>query len=489
MTEPRHDPTPQQVAVVDWFRDPDGDLCVTARAGSGKTSTILAGVFERRGGLAMLCAFNRRIADELIARTRGWPLCRTNTLHGIGRRAIAQHLRRPFEVNARRERDLAELVCGDQADDKLIGGVARLASLAKEIAPDQATDPPVLAQIALDFGMAPDEDDGVAWGVDDLAGLAAEVVERSVEVTADISFADMLYIPIRLRLRPDQADLVCVDEAQDMNLAQLRLAARVRRAGGSIVVVGDPRQAIYGWRGAAPGALETVATALRARRLSLTVSFRCGRAIVAEARRIVTDIEAAPGAHDGIVRTVRPGDLVAGAAVGDFVLSRTNAALAPVCLSLLRAGIPARIVGRDIAAGIVALIQKLSRGTDSIAVLLARLEIWRERETAKAAAADAHRRVELVRDQAELIKALAGDVADLAALSALIDRLFDDDDSPKVQCSTVHKAKGLEADRVWVLSESFDQVQARTPIQEVEEANLRYVAITRARHELVWVNP
>ncbi len=309
-------------------------------------------------------------------------------------------------------------------------------------------------------------------------------------ITDSISFADMLYIPLKLRLKPYQVDLVCVDEAQDMNKAQLRLAARARRSGGRMVVVGDDRQAIYAFRGAAPGALDTVADALRARRLSLTVSFRCAHAIIAEARRIVPDIEAAPNAESGLVTTRNRPDIAAGAGPGDFVLSRTNAALVGVCLRLLRAGKRARIVGRDIADALVRLLNKLRGGTSSLPILIENVLLWQTRELAKARALDSDQRAADVDDMATTLIDLAMDADTMDDLMHLIRTLFVDvTEADQIVCSTVHRAKGLEADRVWLLSDTFDAVHPTTDIERVQEANLRYVAITRARRELVWVNP
>lgn len=58
--------------------------------------------------------------------------------------------------------------------------------------------------------------------------------------------------------------------------------------------------------------------------------------------------------------------------------------------------------------------------------------------------------------------------------------------------STVHRAKGLEADRVWLLETTFKAKRRGEDEGDgwrsgAEEANIRYVAITRSKHELVWL--
>lgn len=492
--------TPQQEAVVEWFRSGTTDLCVTARAGSGKTSTGLAGVLARPPNTsAMLCAFAKRIADELVDRlaaASAGPYVRAKTLHGIGYSAISRAFRargQRVQVDAHREAGFAlDFLDGGSAMEDEARTVGKLAALAKETIPDEITHE-ALCDLALDFGLADteDEDDDPERIAAERARVALRVIARSAEeVTGAISYADMLWLPIVKSWSPDPADLVFIDEAQDMTRTQLRLATRVRRGGGRIVIIGDDRQCIFSFRGADPGSLDRMAAELRARRLKLTVSFRCPQAVIAEAVPLVPDLQAAPGAIIGTVRSAQEAVLLASAQVGDFVLSRTNAPLARICLGLIRAGTPARIVGKEIGPDLVKLVRRLAKGRsvgDEIAGLIDRVVKWRDREVARATAAKRQTRADYVSDQAETIIALSDGISGVSALIALIERVFADDKAPRVTCSTIHRAKGLEADRVWVLAETLEKMRAKDEAQELEEKNLKYVAITRARRELVWV--
>jgi len=486
--------TPEQEAVVEHFRSGEGDALVTARAGTGKTSTIIWGVQVRPARTdATLCAFNKRIATELVERTKGMPGVSALTLHGIGLRTV-NRLKR-VEPDRNREIRLARELIGDQEPKDMLTAIARIANAGKEVAPDDAIagNLDALERVALDLGLLPAEDDmPPGWHTGRIMAGVKRVIERSVDVSHDrsVSFADMLFVPLAQRLRPAPSDLVVVDEAQDMNLAQLRLAVRVRRAGGRIVVVGDDRQAIYAFRGAAPGALARVRDGLGAIEHRLTVTHRCAARIVAEAARIVPDFTAAPGAPEGIVRNAMESELVAGAEEGDFVLSRVNADLARVCLALLRAGKRARVVGKDIAAGLIKTIRRLSMGTDDLLELFRRLSAWRDREVSRALARGAEQAAQMATDTVDTIAAISEDANSVRDLIARIEDLFAESDGRDViYCSTVHKAKGLEANRVWMLVETFERTRPKTDLAAVEESNLRYVAITRARRELVYVYP
>jgi DNA helicase-2/ATP-dependent DNA helicase PcrA len=494
-------PTIQQAAFIDDIASggagAGGDVVLIARAGSGKTTTILDAVQSRPAGSSvLLCAFNKRIAEELVQRTSGWRGVTARTLHQVGLRAVNK-LVRGAEIDRNRERALAEGVVGDQEDEVLITTIARLASSAKECAPDEATDVAAIERIGADLGILPDDDEIVGWPCGRILRATAEVVARSVDVAYDrrISFSDMLYVPLATRTRPDVSDIVLVDEAQDMNLAQLRLAAYCRARGGRFGAIGDDRQAIYSFRGAAPGALDRVRAALRAKTFRLTVTHRCALSIVEEARRVVPDLQAAPGAPDGIVR--RTGWRAFGSSdqpsPGDFVLARQNAPLAIACLRLIRSGIRARLVGSEIGRALIVVIDKLARGGGGdLITFLERLAAWREREVAKAIARRSETGAAAARDRADTISALADDVDTTAELRSRIVDIFADDGRPHVICSSVHKAKGLEADRVWMLEDSFNAISSgggEAPSQAaIEEDNIRYVATTRARRELIYVD-
>jgi DNA helicase-2/ATP-dependent DNA helicase PcrA len=60
----------------------------------------------------------------------------------------------------------------------------------------------------------------------------------------------MIYLPLLLNLPLSTYDNVLIDEAQDINATRRELAFRSIKAGGRIIAVGDPNQAIYGFTGA-----------------------------------------------------------------------------------------------------------------------------------------------------------------------------------------------------------------------------------------------
>ena len=66
-------------------------------------------------------------------------------------------------------------------------------------------------------------------------------------------------------------------------------------------VIGDDKQAIYGFCGADSGSLFRLKDELDAKVLHLTKTFRCGKAIVEEAKQFVPDFQAAQTNCDGVI--------------------------------------------------------------------------------------------------------------------------------------------------------------------------------------------
>jgi len=288
----------------------------------------------------------------------------------------------------------------------------------------------------------------------------------------------MIWLPLVLNLPQRKFDRVFVDETQDLNAAQIELALRAVKADGRILAVGDPRQAIYRFRGADEFAFDNVKTRLSATELPLSVCYRCCKSVIREAQEIVPGIESAPDADEGEVRTATYREMRRDAQPGDFVLSRTNAPLVSLCLGLLSEGRKAAIQGRDIGASLGALVKK-SKVRD-VEALRSYVEEWAAKECSRLAAK--HRDTQLVEDKAACLLAISEGAATVQDVIDRIESLFSDtSDESRIMLSTTHKAKGLERDRVWMLSATY----RRRP--GVEEDNLAYVAITRARKTLVLV--
>lgn len=483
----------QQKAVFEWFRNPERKRAVVrARAGTGKTTTIIEGLSHAPEKRMLLCAFNKRIADEL-SRKISTDRAEAKTLHGVG----FTYVRRNWEnarVDGSRGKRLAMEACGGQAaPDAMVALVARLAGLVKEMVPYASKVAEVL-DVAEAMDCLPEEDwEDDGWTAERVARCALKAMDAAARKDGSVDFSDMLWLPLRHGWARGKWDLVVVDECQDMNAAQIELALKSVTPSGRVIVVGDDRQAIYGFRGADSGSLDRLKATMGAEELPLTVTYRCPQAVVAEAQRLVKDYTAAETAPAGVVESLPLAKLAESAKPGDFILSRKNAPLVRVCLSVLRAGTRAKVEGRDVGKGLVALVKKLK--PKSLPHFLERLEAWEEKEKARAAKLKKERaetkRAE-VEDQAETLRTLAEGLSGVAELEARIEHLFADDaagNASLVVCSSIHRSKGLEAPRVFVLRSTLVRKgkDGKPVPQAPEEANIEYVAITRAQQTLTWV--
>lgn len=288
---------------------------------------------------------------------------------------------------------------------------------------------------------------------------------------------------------------VLVHNCQDMSSTQLMLAQKLCREGGRICVVGDKHQAIYGFRGAGLDTMQRLKDSLCAAETGLTVTFRCPKLVVERAKQLVPDFSCPDDAPEGVLSTASVTQLPQLVAEGDVVLSRTNAPLAGVCLSLLRAGIRSRIEGRDIGAGLLALVKKWKSAT-TVDKFLDRLQVWEEREVKRAEKRDDEAKVNLVRDQAETLRALSDGLTSIRELTTRIESLFADSQNGDrrnfVVCSSIHRGKGAEWDRVFLLEYTLYPNRSRRATAGLpdpqEERNLEYVAASRAKRELISVS-
>jgi DNA helicase-2/ATP-dependent DNA helicase PcrA len=493
----------QQKEIFAWFRDGGrGNLVVRARAGTGKTTTIVQAIVYAPEEKILMAAFNKRIQEELNSRIRN-RRAQAKTLHALGlyfvkrnwpdvvvdtsgERADGLVRRALFSMFSELYPDAnkPEKIEDVEFNETVVRLGAKILTSSRDVAPFATTEAEIL-DVVYDFDHVPEiylEAQG--WTCPVLARVALRAMELALLPTKTIDFADMIYLPLRQDWVQGTYDLVCVDEAQDMNIGQLTLATRVCKPGGRIAVIGDDRQAIYGFRGADSNSLDRLKKELNAKELGLTTTYRCSRQVVDYAVTLVPDIQVSATALLGAITLVQATELHKLVRPGDFVLSRSNAPLTKACLALIRQGVRAKIVGRDIGQRLTNIAKKL-RAHD-VRSFYEKLGEWARKEIDRAKKANRKGRIQLICDQADTLRALLFGIDDLSALFLRIEDMFGDPSAAFVKCSSVHRAKGLEAERVFVLQDTL--YPGKWAKDAVEEQNIEYVAVTRSKDQLFWVN-
>jgi len=463
-----------QEAIFQFGEQERGDLVVVARAGSGKTTTIKELCKRLTRSRVLVCAFNNKIRDELMLKLQGLRHVQVKGMNQIGFGTMIRYRGQKLEVDRYRLRDFIRRLIPDEFKTAR-GDVTKLVAMCMA---NLATDAAGIAQTMFNYDLRPTRPSLQSLYCD----WAAQTLAFSELPAPTISFDEQVYLPAKFNLTTGSYDVVIVDEAQDLNACQYRIVMNAVKPGGRVFAVGDDRQAIYAFRGADADALAKFQTDLKATVLPLSVTYRCPRAVVDLARRIVTDFEAAPGAIEGVVACVSEKDFLGRVAEGDAVISRTNHALMKYCMLLLGKGRRARIIGRDLGSKLDAMLARTS--TNDVPMALNELGRYVEEESERLLAARKDDKAEELADNLEALRAISEGLGSVDAMRRKVAALFDDDeraaDKGVIPFMTVHKAKGLEFERVWMFESTFR-------LNSTEGENLYYVAATRAQRELYLV--
>lgn len=448
-----------------------GNLHVDALAGTGKTSTIIEGFYYvPKGKSVLMVAFNKSIQIELKEKA---PLgVDVYTFHALGLKGITKAFGK-VEIDNNKLEGYIRASVGDEPESlELRQSLNKAVSLAKGYLADTSEE--ILK------AWSTHDIDFCGKSEEEFITLVQKLMDETKKDTARIDFDDMIWFCYVYDLNVNKYDYVFVDEVQDLNLGQIDLAVRSVRANGRVVTVGDKNQAIYGFRGADSNAVQNIIDRLQSKRLPLSVTYRCGKKIVNEAQQYVPEYKAFKDNPEGHISYATLDEMNKQAKPGDFILSRVNAPLIGLCLGFLKEGRKANIQGRDIGKNLLWMIKK-SKAQDIVG-LLQWVQDWRFRECEKYAKLNRPKAVEIISDKAEMIESLCEGAVDLKEVKNNIKKLFNDgDDKSRIILSSVHRSKGLERQRVWMLRDTFK------PSAGQEEQNLAYVAITRAISSLYYV--
>lgn len=453
------------------------NIIVKARAGSGKSTTGVEMVKRVRGSHIYL-AFNKPIAVELSERG-----VNGRTFHSLCFSVVLRH-KNATEVTADKLRKLCDQYLTFNDSTAYGSFITRLVGLGRNagigcLIPD-------VEQNWLDLVTHHDlelDTDGADLGR--ALELASKLLDAS-NASPMIDYDDMLYLAVKDGLVLPKFDNVFVDEAQDTNAIQRAILRKIMKPTSRLIAVGDPAQAIYGFRGADSNSLDLIKEEFNCTEMPLTVTYRCPTSVVEFAQQWVSDIQAAPGAAEGLVSRVGTRWGAHTFEINDLVVCRTTAPVITLAYKLMKGRVPVQVMGREIGQGLASLVKKLNaKGIDN---LQTKLEAWRTREVEKAIAKNQDSKVDAVNDKADCIVCLIDGLVEtdrtVPALLQVMADMFTDKENV-VRLATIHRSKGLEAERVfWLNSSQCPSKWAKQEWQKQQEMNLCYVAATRAKQAL-----
>lgn len=495
--------TDEQQTICEAVRETSSHVMIDALAGTGKTETLCQAARGVRG-FALALAFNKKIAEEL---TRRLPAnFEAKTMNSLGFAELRRNLSSvtKWTIDDKKGEKILREQLKARGEGKLGGDqwsqtmeLFRAAQLAGVDPATVGPTEPVWQDLAEDLWI---QEDDLDEAIDRAFGLLVENNKQTER--GSISFDDQLYWPVVYGTKFAKHEVVFGDEAQDWNTLQHGLVDRIAK--GRLVVAGDPRQSIYGWRGARVDSMGELREGHAARpwvELGLTMTWRCPKEIVTRQLRHVPRYRASDDAIEGRIARLG-GDLEGGRTTWGIrdlvelrpneraslaVLCRNNAPLWKLAFALLRQRVSIVMQGRDLGKMLIALSRKIEPSDKaSKEAFLRKLKDWEQTQMLKAD----EERTEAIADRAECLRVVADESRDAGEIRRAIEDLFSRVHGA-LTLSTIHRAKGLEWDVVMHLDPwrvPSKQSRKQGGEQLAQEYNLVYVAETRTKHTLVLAN-
>lgn len=490
---PSFPPTEEQAAIIEAVKRRES-IIVNALAGAAKTSTIvMAAPFAPLGTLAL--AFNKHIQLELESKLPNSFACKT--INGLGHGVW-------MKTAGRLELDSGKLTkILKRLDPKAPWDIAKIVSSAKlaGLVPQSclAMGRGVLEDTPTNWESLADDMDTTLTREDpdtkvmiDYLPLARKVLEVSIKeaYTSSIDFDDQVYMPTCFGGQFPKYECVFVDEAQD--LSPLNHLMLKRMAPKMLVVVGDPLQSIYAFRGADTQSMPKLAEDWKLKPYTLSICFRCGKKIAEMASRWATNIQSPDWIEDGkVIQSLEALNLESkpfgGWTLSDMperftVICRNNAPLIKLALKIFKEKRISFVNGRA-EESMLSSIRKLVNYKKNVPLdnILSKLAQQIQNQLANEDPKKHERLIDANDALTYCVEAAMAEGRDQAGLEKLISELFQNK-NPEVWFATGHAAKGKEWDNVlhldphllpsrWATSEEAQQ----------QEANIHYVITTRAK--------
>lgn len=479
-------PSENQAEIFSFTVNETGNGIVNAVAGSGKTTTILEALsLIPKMKQVLFLAFNKSIVEELKDRLpKDSPNVDVKTVHGFGSSAMIHAYK--SNLTADKYRTLLNTLMPfwnvePKNPDEFKTKVMKICDLGRL---NLATRLDEIEEIALLHDIFVEEDE---------CKYAMELIKMGSKNVKAIDFTDMVYLPNLLNLRVKQYDIVFIDECQDLNACQRELMLKAIKPGGRFIAVGDKNQAIYGFSGADAKSFEKLASLPNTKSLPLSVSYRCDKEIIKLAQTIVPQIQSRGGAPEGVVDH---NALLKDIRDKDMILCRNTYPLVKLCLQFLSEGTKCYIVGRDIGTNLINMIKmtKQSAMLDVFERLYYELKKIKNQLILKRGldeqSAMAEPQYVNYEEKVQVIKTIAEGLVSSTEVIKKIEQIFSDDNKEGIKLSTIHKSKGLESDRVFIIHKDLMPAKyaQKIPWMLEQEHNLMYVAYTRAKHHLGFIS-
>lgn len=493
-------PSPYQEKIFEFIEHGVGNAVIKASAGAGKTKTIVSAIqIIPKSKKCLFIAFNKAIASELNEKVKTKSNCDVRTIHSLGYLMLRRNFGNNIEIDEYKYRSYIK------------NHISELSTINDDfvMSPDGIREYVDSIATLVDYARF-----NMAQSTIDIEGIASkynipfsfdecEVAKKCLDWGRDnymtVDYTDMVWLPCELSLKPMglQFDWILFDECQDASMMAIQLFLKCFKRGTRFIAVGDSNQCIYYFAGSSTEAFDYMCRYPNTTVFPLPITYRCPKIITEFAQQIVPEITARDEAPEGEIIYDCPISMISD---GDMVLCRSKAPLMQLYTKLLRRNVTCYIKGQDIGTNLIKLIEnidcdKLCPGLQSdglFSKLYTKLFVERDKLMVKRniSLSDASLSTYIMSmyDSINTLSILSERCNTKKDLIKRIEQIFKDE-SEGVCLSTIHKAKGLENDNIYILcNSSMPSRLAKKDWEKQQERNIQYVAYTRSKQRMGFVS-
>lgn len=489
----------EQLDIFEFANKGLQNLIVQAVAGAGKTTTLVecANRIDSDKKI-MLLAHNRSTRDTLKERIGNKENVKVYTLHGLAWRMFNEHFDFSPVIDDDKYRNYVnkniDTIGSEQY--KSLGGPmkmmykANVFDLINKARHNLKQSEKEIRKLAVKkYGMRL---------VGDECHMVANILKWGSENIDVVDYQDLLWFPSELGYFTKKylSDIIMLDEAQDASIAQQDIVSRCFKRNTRLFAFGDRDQTINSWCGSDTEAFEHLKdpSAFRrdAKELPLTTNYRCGTRIIEYAKQYTNNnIHAREGAPEGEIRHEAHLYEVED---GDMILCRNTAPLMEVYRRGIAEGKKMYFRGEELGKNLQSAADCAEGDTIAEIVfsmkkrLIATWEFMSRELDLDPRETMTDPRIVSLFDTIKTMENLPRTVEKRSDLDKFIKDVFSNEGREGIQLSTIHRAKGLEADNVFIVCPSLIPSRlARLDWEFEEERHLQYVMCTRPKNVLNFV--
>ena len=395
-----------QQNILNYIDNNTGNLLVDAKAGSGKTSTLLliANKVYNQNKKCTFLAFNKSIVDELSKKLQNTD-CMIKTIHSLGLSFIRSYLMKKFGMNNytlnidglklnKFMKPLINHICGEDIKnsfedtdydtmketfndilDQFLKIIQFIRFYNVDITNEESVKNLIDTKCNCEYFIDPKR-----YGLQNYYQVLTETMkyidntfkgetqDSSGKYVFDIDFTDMTYFPVKLQIPVPYSvkqylDYILVDESQDLSILQQIFIKQLNTGNSRYIFVGDKKQAIYGFTGADTNSIDNIKKNFVLEELPLNICYRCPEKVIKIAKTIVPDIESNSAREDkGNVQILKKSGLKNILKPGDMIISRTNNTLVDMYIDFVfKQHYQVKFKNDDVVKGIIKDIDRCNR--------------------------------------------------------------------------------------------------------------------------------